>query len=1461
MEGSVARLVVPLDPRERLRAYGPRGTTWRDLPDPRDRLRAFPGVRQSWRDLPDPRDRLRAFPGVEAGGLDAPAAAAPPPPGGRELGEMFAVTGPAAPGPGVGPPDDPGVFDYATTYAKAVARGLLEAAGLGIQGISHMAAAISPAEDDPRDMGFYGIGRGIREWAGDTLRPHEALEGTLHQKVPHALGSVLGYAGAAATNPAAPFLMGGSSGAAMAGERSMAAGGDHDRAALLGVLPGLAEGVPALRVIGRARGIQNISPAMKKVATNFVERHPKMAQAIMGMVEEGGQEAAAEVAYNAIARLDDPGQQLLEGIGEAGGIGGFVGALVNLLATALPGRGARPGADTSGLPAPPPEVAAAVDELRGRSLWGEHARSDGNLMGSGEYAEQGRISEPSERGLAERPGGREGGPPDVPEREGGGAGQSEVREGVDEVQIRDAFVSDRAAIAGVDAQTPGATRLEPQEDVEGPPGDDPEGTGGVPPPGAITEPGPEAGAETVPEDRGRLDDPPESTYRLEGRPEPAEPAPDAVTPDAGREPSVPEGMFERTRGLTPGEYGFAALPEGSVRRLKGSAKTAARRYLTSAGDLPRPIFDRKIERDTWIASERKNVEFLMRDFNRAEREIKGRGHRFTEAEYEYIDDALKGERPAESLPEPLQPVIGRMRESVDALSRRLLQAGAIEGPLVATVEANIGHYATRSYRVFDDPDWAKKVPAEVRNRAKSLIRSRIGKAEPELDPAALEERAEGVIGELLYREETSPLQFLASGKLGAKDLSITKKRMGIAPEIRALLGEYRDPRVNYVRSMTKMANLLANHEFLTDVRESGLGTFFHERPVVREGDEYVAEIAAEGSATLAPLNGLYTTPEIKRAFEEFADPKLLGALMRRYMKLNGFVKVSKTVLSPMTHVRNFIANPLFLVANGHDPFRSWGTARRTLAASTGLRLLGRDTPESRAYYRHLTELGVVDESTHASELHDVIRDATRRGPDDFIADPTVSMPRRGLNVAQSLYRAEDDFWKIVAFEAEKRRYREALPEVGEAEIERMAAEVVRNTVPTYSLVPRGVKNLRRMPFVGTFVSFPSEVYRTITHTFRLARSEMQSDNPAIRKIGRQRALGIAKAGMIVPAMSLASRVMLGIDEEDDEDFRKFLPPWSRNSTLVYLGRKANGDVRYVDLSYTDPYSYVRKPFQAFMRGEDFEKALYDAVWQETLQSFLGEEILAGKLADVWRNRRAAGGQVYNPAAGPEQKLQDAALHVWDALEPGAMSSAERIAMGLSGEKSPTGRSYDAREEIAAVVTGIRLQSLDLRQSLSFRASDALRSYRDAGRQLTGVVGRRGTVTGEEITAEHGDAQGGREGAWADAGDAARAALRLGVSRDEVRSILDDAGWSKRDAGAIARGEDAPVYDLAPAYYRTLRDRLGRDRVEEVRARSSAVCGAARDVHDTRGRGKGEAGSTAATADPLLEYIRRTGTGR
>ena len=813
------------------------------------------------------------------------------------------------------------------------------------------------------------------------------------------------------------------------------------------------------------------------------------------------------------------------------------------------------------------------------------------------------------------------------------------------------------------------------------------------------------------------------------------------------------------------------------------------RNFTSAGGMPKEVFAAKLAKDGRLAAIAKQAEFTLRDFDRAVRNIYGSYRAMTAAQLAQINDVLGGKAPAVALDPRLQAVVGTMRNQIDTLSRRLVREGAISGDLATRVDGNVGFYLNRSYRKFDDPKWAKQVPAAVRNQAESFVAAELQAKNPVLpvDPAEVK----GYVDYLLSKDVEEPGDFFKPPREGAKDLRVFTKRQEIPREIRDLLGEYTDPRVNYLRSVGKTAQVLETHGFLEDARRAGIkGGWLHDAPRTEaDGTQYTFPIAAKGSEAMAPLNGLYTTKAIAEAFNRQAAPG--DTAWRWWLRANGWAKVAKTAFSPMTQTRNFAGNLGFLVANGHWRADAGADVWRALKADFG----AGDTPANRAYLSRLTRLGVMGESVSRGELAEAVKDAGVKmtGIEDFTDSRLARVAKAPFKAALRIYRSNDDIFKAYAFENERRAWAAADPALTGEQLDTIAAERVRNTFPTYGLIPRAAQALRRVGLTGSFLSWPAEIIRTGYHTIGYALQDLANANPRVRTMGAKRLAGIAAIATAPYAAGKISQWLAGVNANDEEDLRRFLPEWNQNADLWFQNTDGKGRYRLIDTSYLDPYSYLKKPVRAALRGEDWKGALEGAAW-ESMSPFAGEGLLTKGLIDLQRNRDDRGLPVFNPQAPFVDQAADKVGHMWNVFEPGFVTQARRIVKGARGEVSPSGRAYNVNDEAQAVLTGARSQSMDVGQALIYKAQKFQLEQQAANQLYTRVRDNRGTVAPEEITAAEGKMEQARQELSAALSEDARKAQLLGVSELTVAQALMGAGLSRREATAIIVGLYLPFND-------------------------------------------------------------------
>jgi hypothetical protein len=829
--------------------------------------------------------------------------------------------------------------------------------------------------------------------------------------------------------------------------------------------------------------------------------------------------------------------------------------------------------------------------------------------------------------------------------------------------------------------------------------------------------------------------------------------------------------------------------------------------------------------------------------------------------------ALKGDQAAfQDLPENVQPIINDIRQDVDRMSRELIDSGVLSEELTATVDKNLGVYLNRSYEIFDNPKFKEKAKndptwAKTLDDARAYLRKYIladyatGYAKensgiqdtsddsaewatfqqtPEfttlLQQGAEKGITEGVASEneiekelnrlLDVGEEAKGSGQLGIGRPGRKNLNILKKRKDIPVEIRNLWGEYNDPMVNYVRTMSKMASLVTNHKFLTDVAAQGLsqGWLFREEDPNRPPETVPVVGKDEANKAMQPLAGLYGDETIRTAFREFNEVSNNAPWVRVLLVLTGLSMAAKTVGSVQSTVRNFLGNILFAMANGQlspsNIGNIWEAGRAVeanLIARTG------DRKKWQEYFQKLIKLGVVSESASGNTLRDLINRASKGNESQSLAenmaDGMISRSKRLIGLAPKLYQSVDDFWKVYAYESEKARYQKAYPDMPETELDAKVAQIVRNTYPTYSLAPQAIQKLRRFPFIAPFVTFTSESVRVLANTLALTKQELV--DPATRSIGTQRAIGTASAALLFPTLGLLMKSLLGLDDDDEKAVRELVPEWQKNSELILLGKDNKGKISYLDVSYLNPYNYIKEPFTAFKRGDSLGQSLKNSL-QAIFEPILNEQILAGTLADIARNKTETGREVYNPQGSVDEQAKAITAHLWNAFEPGTITSMERITKAAKGYVDP-GRSYKLGNEVAAATMGQRINEIDANQQIQRVARRFKRENLSAINIFSGVYKSTGTTSLEEIKEKYQEADDARYQIFKNLRRAYDASIILGMNpTDVLRSMKAE----ELGADAIAQIRSG-IYRKYRASLEATQEAMRRDK-ERRRAYQEAL---------------------------------------
>ncbi len=577
-----------------------------------------------------------------------------------------------------------------------------------------------------------------------------------------------------------------------------------------------------------------------------------------------------------------------------------------------------------------------------------------------------------------------------------------------------------------------------------------------------------------------------------------------------------------------------------------------------------------------------------------------------------------------------------------------------------------------------------------------------------------------------------------------------------------------------------MSRLVHNHAFLTRMKQ----TAFDLGLISETQGEGMTKIAADASEAYAPLNGLYADRDFKQALVDVMGKHNPNAVYDTIVALNGAVKMGKTVLSPTTAFRNFMSSLFFTFANGHFDYSH---AAKSVSAMQ-VYFKDRGPQAVKEYMLKMRKLGVIYDSPYASEMMDLLKDSQLA---DWVERKESWLSKntgKALDFSQRFYSMGDDFYKIIGFENEKAQLMKHRG-MSEAEAEKEAAERIRNTYPTYSMIGKGVNTLRRFPLVGTFVSFPAEIIRTSYHITRYLKEDIKQYGMKDPIVQRKLA-GYAIAAGAIGGLSFASAMLMGVGDDEEEAVRAMAPEWSKNSTFFWLGKDENGNRQYIDLSFLDPYGYWKRPITAVLNNDSLvDGALSGA--KDMLSPFLSWDIAAKAIGESAFNGKVTGGPVYNSQDSAGGIALDIGNHLRKALQPGFATNIERFIYAGMDEKTKTGKPYKTSEEVAALF-GWRVATFDPKVALYYQSANYQDKKASASTILSSVASDVNEVDDNELRAAYDQSMRAKAEAFEDMSTIVSAARSSGMSNLQLLGVLRNSGVSIADSRALIAGKP-PVF--------------------------------------------------------------------
>ena len=420
-----------------------------------------------------------------------------------------------------------------------------------------------------------------------------------------------------------------------------------------------------------------------------------------------------------------------------------------------------------------------------------------------------------------------------------------------------------------------------------------------------------------------------------------------------------------------------------------------------------------------------------------------------------------------------------------------------------------------------------------------------------------------------------------------------------------------------------------------------------------------------------------------------------------------------------------------------------------------------------------------------------------------------------------------------------------------------AAQIVKNTVPNYAYVGDVVKTARLLP-IGNFMSFPAEIIRTTTNIAEQGLKEMRHQlgegavrikgsniTPTVTEVlkdgtervvrnsahvdgsfatGFKRLAGMATTLTAVPiAVTEGAKALYDVTSEEIDAMRRFVPEWSKNSTLVPL-RLDDGELRYIDFSKSNAYDVIATPFRTVMNNliegnmddETILKSFSDGVMEasgEIMDPFISESIFTEAMFDLaLRGGRTEDGRLlYTDQTSAGDKLAIQFGHLSKAILPNKIPY-ERLISSAMGTVDERGQTFDIGPELAGFM-GLRPIKIDPLRTMNFKVNEYQRGIREARREFTGGafgVLKGGPVSSEEIIERYISSNRARFNVQKEMFRDLEAAQVLDTTTNSLRRLFKERQISNKNFNNLLRGSFDPYYpsDDIIAKFRNISRTLG-----------------------------------------------------
>jgi len=863
----------------------------------------------------------------------------------------------------------------------------------------------------------------------------------------------------------------------------------------------------------------------------------------------------------------------------------------------------------------------------------------------------------------------------------------------------------------------------------------------------------------------------------------------------------------------------------------------------------------------------------------------------------YLDKVLaflKGQTKKSNLPKELQ-------ETAELLNKELLNTKKTfanllpEGDLKNFMLNNIKGYMRKSFATFTNPEYmaepklktaaSKWILENVVKKNKDIRESAIKelKTGNMTDNQALQEMAESLTNKILVhtkQDGVDPLRILQNiSKDTLRSDKLIRTGEELPDAIKKLLGEENNLKSSVLQTTSHAITQSVNKQTLDKLSKIGLdeGWLFKDKAIADARRMFDVEKVGDlkGLGLLKTnMSKLFSSKDMAKALKGAPgtfDNWIQSSVYRNILQFKVATQFGKTVLSPVTQVRNVSSASMFPLANGHIGGRASVTESIKMVVDD-IFGAGKVIDEGK-FIKNLENkirLGVIDENIVASELQAVLKDikagAKVKNMDSLIARLADS---KMIKTATRIYAGGDNLWKWYGHEYVKSQMKSMYKNVddvakwteeivgrkfdkfntftGKAKtfdeaLDEAAAWQIRNTYPTYSKVPQVIKDLRKLPF-GNFVSFPAEMIRTTYNILSIGAKEATSSNPQLRQMGYRRLLGAfvtlggAEKGISTLAQNLTGTTM----EQIDAYKRSLSAPWDSRAAILPINKWEKGIGKAINFSYFSPYDVISQPFRATIKtieeGKLKQRDVNDTMFKlffgedgpirKLIDPFVSQSIALEKMSDVMPTNLLLGGRggatktgsrVYSETDSDQDKFMKSLGHIFKGVRPTFIDTGDKLIKGFTQDIKKGGQPVNLQDELLAMLSGIRIINVDVPRTMNYKITEYNRNIRSVTTAEKFFSLQNFNQRGPDVMAEEfRNIQEENFKVNQDFYFILKDAETVGVSERELKKLLRKRNISSSKARKLLKGENIPytAYDSRMKSRVKEAEKIAKERGEKI----------------------------------------------